>query len=168
MGKGHIKLTVTQEKDLSSEVSNSTPVQMKAIAWRWREYFPLPPRIDIAYRLRENTWNGNTNIELELIGVRLPNQPQILFPLIRTTAIIPFEYKQRRYTCGVFPIDNSLELRIKNTEGKVLAIESGNFTGLLGNSRKDATQIDIFQPHYYDLVRAAIQALETAKKPICD
>lgn len=155
VGKGHIKLTVAQN-------SNAT-VQMKAIAWRWREYFPLPPRIDIAYRLRENTWNSNTNIELELIGVRLPNRLQILFPLRQTTTTIPFEYKQRRYTCGVFPTDSSLELRIKNTEGRVLAIESGNLTGLLGNSRKDAMQVDLFQPHYYNLVRAAIQALEMAK-----
>ena len=168
VGKGHIKLTVTQEKDLSVEKHNNTSVQMKAIAWRWREYFPLPPRLDIAYRLRENTWNGNTNIELELIGVRLPNQPRILFPLIQTSNTIPFEYKQRCYTCGVFPTANSLELRIKNSEGKVLAIESGNLTGLLGNSRKDATQIDLFQPHYYDLIQTAIQALETAKKPMCD
>ena len=155
VGKGHIKLTVAQ--------NNNSPVQMKAIAWRWREYFPLPPRIDIAYRLRENTWNGNTNIELELIGVRLPNQPQILFPLRQTTTTIPFEYKQRRYTCGVFPLDNSLELRIKNTEGRILAIESGNLTGLLGSSRKDATQVDLFQPYYYNLVQAAIQALEMAR-----
>jgi single-stranded-DNA-specific exonuclease len=160
VGKGHIKLTVIQGSDSS--------IQMKAIAWRWCEYFPLPPRIDIAYRLRENTWNGNTNIELELIGVRLPDRPQIFFPFLKTTTIIPFEYKQRRYTCGVFATDNSLELRIKNPEGKVLAIESVNLTGLLGNSRKDATQIDLFQPHYYNLIQAAIQALETANKPIYD
>ncbi|MGL4620052.1 MAG: single-stranded-DNA-specific exonuclease RecJ, partial [Chroococcidiopsis sp.] len=114
-------------------------------------------------RLRENTWNGNTNIELELIGVRLANQPQILFPLRRTSTTIPFEYKQRHYTCGVFSTDNSVELRIKNTEGRVLAIESGNITGLLGNSRKDATPVDLFQPHYYNLVQAAIQALEMTK-----
>jgi single-stranded-DNA-specific exonuclease len=164
IGKGHIKLTVVQEKDLSVGAHSRAPLQqMKAIAWRWREYFPLPPRIDIAYRLRENTWNGNTNIELELIGVRLPNQPQILFPLRRTATTIPFEYKQRRYTCGVFPTNNSLELRIKNTEGRVLAIEAGNLMGLLGSSRKDATQVDLFQPHYYNLVQAAIQALEMAK-----
>ena len=164
VGKGHIKLTVTQEKDLPVGAHSCAPLlQMKAIAWRWREYFPLPPRIDIAYRLRESTWNGNTNIELELIGVRLPERSQIFFLFTKTAAPIPFEYKQRRYTCGVFPTDTSLELRIKNTAGKVLAIESGNFTGLLGNSRKDATQIDIFQPYYYNLVQAAIQALETAK-----
>ena len=35
--------------------------------------------------------------------------------------------------------------------------------GLLGSSRKDATQVDLFQPHYYNLVQAAIQALEMAK-----
>lgn len=62
VGKGHIKLTLTQEK--SKRI-------LRAIAWRWQDYFPLPSRLDIAYSLRENTWNGNTTLELELIGVRL-------------------------------------------------------------------------------------------------
>ena len=66
VGKGHIKLTLTQEK--SKRI-------LKAIAWRWQDYFPLPSRLDIAYSLRENTWNGNTSLELELIGVRRQNHP---------------------------------------------------------------------------------------------
>ena len=65
VGKGHIKLTLLQNID-------NQPFKFKAIAWRWSEYFPLPPRVDIAYRLRENSWNGNTTIELELQGVRVP------------------------------------------------------------------------------------------------
>jgi len=62
VGKGHIKLTLTQEK--SKRI-------LKAIAWRWQDYFPLPSRLDIAYSLRENTWNGNTTLELELVGARI-------------------------------------------------------------------------------------------------
>ena len=62
VGKGHIKLTLTQEK--SKRI-------LKAIAWRWQDYFPLPSRLDIAYSLRENTWNSNTTLELELVGARL-------------------------------------------------------------------------------------------------
>ena len=63
VGKSHIKLTLIQDKP---------PFSIKAIAWRWSEFFPLPQRVDIAYKLRENTWNGNTSIELELLSVRLP------------------------------------------------------------------------------------------------
>ncbi|WP_283763219.1 single-stranded-DNA-specific exonuclease RecJ [Roseofilum halophilum] len=62
VGKGHIKLTLTEEK--SKRI-------LKAIAWRWQDYFPLPSRLDIAYSLRENTWNGNTTLELELVGARI-------------------------------------------------------------------------------------------------
>ncbi len=65
VGKGHLKLTVCQNLD-------GQQWKIKAIAWRWREYFPLPSRLDIAYKLRENHFNGNTTIEMELIGARLP------------------------------------------------------------------------------------------------
>lgn len=41
-----------------------------AIAWRWGQYYPLPPTIDIAYRLREQSWNGVISLQLELVGLR--------------------------------------------------------------------------------------------------
>ena len=63
VGKGHIKLTLSQ-------TINHQEYKIKAIAWRWGDYFPLPPRLDIAYKLRENYFNGTTSIELELVGVR--------------------------------------------------------------------------------------------------
>jgi single-stranded-DNA-specific exonuclease len=62
VGQNHLKVTVAQAQDPSRCFS--------AIAWRWAEYYPLPAQVDIAYRLRENVWNGETNLELELIGVR--------------------------------------------------------------------------------------------------
>ncbi|MHC5720386.1 MAG: single-stranded-DNA-specific exonuclease RecJ, partial [Nostoc sp.] len=72
VGKGHIKLTIAQTVD-------NQQYKIKAIAWRWGDYFQLPPRVDVAYKLRENYFNGNTTIELELIGVRLPIQLQQFF-----------------------------------------------------------------------------------------
>ena len=156
VGKEHLKVTVAQ-------VNENQLFQIKAIAWRWREYFPLPPRIDIAYRLRENTWNGNTTIELELLGVRLPSQSHLFFPSATTCLKTAFEYKQRRYSCGFFQIDSSAELRIRNAEGTVLAIEAGKNIGLLGNKRENAKIVDIHQPHFYHLVQAALSALEIAK-----
>ena len=152
IGKGHIKLTV----------STDGVTRIKAIAWRWRDYYPLPPRIDIAYKLRENTWNGNTAIELELVGVRVAI-PQVCFsPLAPHSA--KFDYKQRHYTCGFFPTNSFLELRIKNDVGKVLAIQSGQNTGLVGTKRENATSVDLFQPKIYNLVCAALKALEIDKK----
>jgi single-stranded-DNA-specific exonuclease len=65
VGKGHIKLTLGSR-------TNDKRQEIKAIAWRWSDYFPLPSPIDIAYKLRENNFNGNSTIELELLGFRLP------------------------------------------------------------------------------------------------
>lgn len=47
---------------------------IKAIAWRWGEYYPLPEQVDIAYKLKQNEWQGVTSVELELVGVR-PSEP---------------------------------------------------------------------------------------------
>jgi single-stranded-DNA-specific exonuclease len=66
VGQIHLKLTLTQDSSKSED-------SFAAIAWRWGEYYPLPERIDVAYKLRENTWNGQTNLELELVGMRMPS-----------------------------------------------------------------------------------------------
>ena len=63
VGKNHLRLTLAQEDGAT----------IKAIAWRWGDYFPLPPRLDIAYKLQENHWNGESAIELELVGARIPD-----------------------------------------------------------------------------------------------
>lgn len=155
VGKGHLKLTISQF---------SSPEKVKAIAWRWRDYFPLPNRVDIAYRLRENNFNGSKTVELELLGVR---QAKTLAWQTFTARNIPlkaeFYHNQKRYTCGLYPNDSLTELRIRNAEGKVLAVPLGKTTGLLGKTRADATEINILQPPYSTLVETAQIALEKAK-----
>ncbi|XGB44111.1 MAG: hypothetical protein LVS60_00135 [Nodosilinea sp. LVE1205-7] len=67
----HLKL------ELRELHSNTT---LKAIAWRWAEYYPLPATIDVAYKLKQNEWQGVTTLELELVGVRpasSPPQPEV-------------------------------------------------------------------------------------------
>lgn len=66
MGKtrAHMRLLVAEDE-------NPT-VAIKAIGWRMGDYCPIPNRVDIAYKLRLNEWNGNRNIEMELVGIRLP------------------------------------------------------------------------------------------------
>lgn len=164
VGKGHLKLTLAQDNQSvpsnpvslpGCELQPAAPVKLTALAWRWREYFPLPSRVDIAYKLRENTWNGNTAIELELVGMRLS-----------TSALPPsqkaeFYYNKRHYTCSL--VESLNELRIKNPEGKVLAIQKGQRTGLLGVRREEAKLIDVTKPPYYQLVKAATQALGLQK-----
>ncbi|MFN6558895.1 MAG: single-stranded-DNA-specific exonuclease RecJ [Nostoc sp. ChiSLP01] len=152
VGKGHIKLTIAQTID-------GQQYRIKAIAWRWRDYFRLPSRLDVAYKLRENHFNGNTTIELELVGARLPIQVQQFFVSPPTSSSAIFEYNQRKYTCGFYKNGLAAELRIKNPEGKVLAMQPGQLNGLLGTNRQDAKEVDISQPQYDSIIQAALQAL---------
>lgn len=162
VGKGHIKLTVAQD-------NGTQPVKIKAMAWRWRDYFPLPPRVDLAYRLRENTWNGSTTIELELLGVRLPGDSSlgaIFHPLFQSAGLslkAQFHHQQRCYTCGIFQNNSAPELRIRNSQGQVLAVQPGKSTGFLGTKREDAKEVDLSQP-FHNLIQAAFNALETVEK----
>lgn len=158
VGKGHIKSTLCQ-------TIGERHHKIKAIAWRWHDYFPLPKQVDIAYKLRENHFNGNTTIELELLGVRLPERSRSvdlshLFPRVIEKPIkSSFEYNQRRYICGIYPNESSGELRIKNPEGVVLAVELGKNIGLLGANRQEARRVDISQPRYQIIIQAAWNAL---------
>ncbi|MBN3909946.1 MAG: DHH family phosphoesterase [Nostoc sp. NMS1] len=152
VGKGHIKLTIAQTID-------NQDYRIKAIAWRWGDYFRLPPRVDVAYKLRENYFNGNTTIELELIGVRLPIQLQQFFASPPVPSSSTFEYNQRQYTCGFYKNGIEAELRIKNSEGKVLVMQPGHIIGLLGTNRQNAKEVDISQPQYDSIIQAALQAL---------
>jgi single-stranded-DNA-specific exonuclease len=150
----HLKLTLAQN-------IGSQRTTIKAIAWRWSQYYPLPAKIDIAYRLQENIWNGNTTIEIELLGVRNSTESPSQSPIALVKA--EFYHNQKRYTCGLYPNDSLTELRIRNAEGKVLAIPLGKTTGLLGKTREDAREINILQPSFSTLVEAAQIALEKAK-----
>ncbi|MEH2081818.1 MAG: DHH family phosphoesterase [Nostoc sp.] len=152
VGKGHIKLTVAQTID-------NQQYKIKAIAWRWGDYFHLPSRVDIAYKLRENYFNGNTSIELELIGVRLPIRLQQFFVSPPIQSSTTFEYNQQQYTCGFYKNGIETELRIKNSEGKVLAMQPGHTIGLLGTNRQNAKKVDISQPQYDNIIQAALLAL---------
>ncbi|MEH1884342.1 single-stranded-DNA-specific exonuclease RecJ [Nostoc sp.] len=152
VGKGHIKLTIAQ-------IIDNQDYRIKAIAWRWGDYFRLPPRVDVAYKLRENYFNGNTTIELELIGVRLPIQLQQFFASPPIPSSTTFEYNQRQYTCGFYKNGIGAELRIKNPEGKVLVMQPGHIMGLLGINRQNAKEVDISQPQYDSIIQAALQAL---------
>ncbi|MEM0980850.1 MAG: single-stranded-DNA-specific exonuclease RecJ, partial [Cyanobacteria bacterium P01_H01_bin.58] len=90
--KSHLKLSVANAEGDDA---------IEAIAWRWGDYCPLPNRIDIAYKLKLNEWQGNTKLQLELVGVRPPTpmQPSPVkqsrsAPAIATTAHtlkLPFE-----------------------------------------------------------------------------
>ncbi|MEM7590696.1 MAG: single-stranded-DNA-specific exonuclease RecJ [Cyanobacteria bacterium P01_A01_bin.83] len=157
--QSHLKLTL-QEAD-----SNT---QIKALAWRWGEYCPLPECLDIAYKLKENHWQGNTAIELELVGVRLPQAqasnnitPENLNQKINQSKVqkAVFTENGRPYVCS----KTNQELRIRNDRGHVLAVSKGDRTGLLGKSRDKAKQVDVRKAPYFQLIKAALRAIEEGK-----
>jgi single-stranded-DNA-specific exonuclease len=179
VGKNHLKLTLAQD-------DNNT--EIKAIAWRWGDYYPLPYRIDIAYKLQENVWNGNKNIELELVGARLSNPDVVINRRINDerhalcdegrTPCAPtsastfdfktpcndiketiFEYQGRTYACSWH--ESLGELRITNDRGSILTVKKQKNTGLLINNREISQEIDINQPHYSQLIDTAFTILKS-------
>jgi single-stranded-DNA-specific exonuclease len=155
IGKGHIKLTLSQEQTAENKLAILPKID--AIAWRWGDYFPLPQKVDIAYKLRENTWNGHTAVELEIVGMRLP-QP-VVNPSPKMTTQATFYYRDRQYVCSLVPFNSGQELRIKNAQGEVLAIQLGSSTGLLGKTRDQAKTIDLSHPYFQGLILTAYQSL---------
>ncbi len=150
VGKNHLKLTLAED---------DSEVEFKAIAWRWGEYFPLPNRLDFAYKLRENYWNGNANLELEIVGVRLPQFEMITEEVPSVTSpLTKFSFNGRTYTCSL--LNSANELKIINDRGKVLLIGKGKKIGVLGINTDNSQGVDVTKPPYYQLVKAALEALQ--------
>ena len=153
IGKGHIKLTVSQDGEMPGTTRKFT-----AIAWRWGDYYPLPNYLDLAYRLRTNDWNGDISLELELVGIR---KPQAI------AASIAFLHNKRQYHCDVLQQKTGKQLRICNGQGKELLVQQGQKMGTLSQKQCEPTQVSVCKPsHYYDLIKTALSALETASQSL--
>jgi len=63
VGQTGLKLLLRQETPAGRR-------DLKAIAWGWAEYCPLPSPLDVAFKLQENEWQGKVSVELALLGVR--------------------------------------------------------------------------------------------------
>ncbi|XHU95427.1 MAG: single-stranded-DNA-specific exonuclease RecJ [cyanobacterium endosymbiont of Rhopalodia gibba] len=145
VGKNHLKLGISQNDYNQAEID--------AIAWRWGEYFPLPRVVDIAYKLTENCWNGNSKIELDIVGIRLP-----LSPLSASDYKLKiFQYQGRNYQCSFSKTEK--ELKIINDKGKMLVVKRGQRQGFLGTTRENSQKVDITQPRYLNLIKAAMEIL---------
>jgi single-stranded-DNA-specific exonuclease len=155
IGKGHLKVTLSQDEGMGQTVLGQPPKKITAIAWRWGDFYPLPPRMDIAYRLRTNEWNGEVSLELELVGGRAA-----------TAASERAEFVQgdRCYACRLVAIDQGKELRIRNPEGKVLTVQQGQRIGQLTHPSTESTEVDVCQPPYFALIKAALDALGIEKE----
>ena len=139
VGKGHLKFTVDTPE---------FPQGIKAIAWRFGDYFPLPKYLDIAYKLKENNWKDSHSIELEVISVRLPVAAQTY----------KFNYQERDYDCSIS--DDRERLTIVNTQGQALVVNKGQKVAELVSSVAPIQTIDITKTYYFDLIKTAMQVLQ--------
>ncbi|HEY9809886.1 MAG TPA: single-stranded-DNA-specific exonuclease RecJ [Halomicronema sp.] len=154
VGDNHLKVT------LSQQLPNGNYVRIQAMAWRWGEYFPLPLRVDVAYRLTENNWQGNTNLEIEIIGLRLPQETTEKNGLSAPLAKAEFYYENMKYNCALYAKNSAQELRIKTPEGKVLAVEKGGKVGIFGTNRENAMPVDVTKKQFFNLIKSAMAALQ--------
>lgn len=152
--KDHLKLTLQEA---------NSDIQIKALAWRWGEYCPLPEYLDLAYKLQENHWQGNTSIELELVGVKLPetapnNNIEPITKPVKNNNVqkAVFTHNSRIYYCS----KGIKELRIRNDKGYILAVSQGDRVGLLGRSRDEAKEVNVTQAPYFQLIKAALKAIK--------
>ncbi len=56
---GHLQLELAQGEH-----------RLRAMGWRWQGSATLPARVDVAYRLRLDQWQGEERLQLELVGLR--------------------------------------------------------------------------------------------------
>jgi single-stranded-DNA-specific exonuclease len=140
VGKGHLKFTVDTPE---------FPKGIKAIAWRFGDYFPLPRYLDIAYKLKENNWKDMRAIELEVISVRLPVAAQTY----------KFNYQERDYDCSMSP--DKARLTIVNSQGQALVVNKGQKVAELIGVRA-VESIDITKPYYFQLIKTAMQVLQVS------
>ena len=56
---GHLQLELVQGEH-----------RLRAMGWRWQGPANLPARVDAAYRLRLDQWQGQERLQLELVGLR--------------------------------------------------------------------------------------------------
>lgn len=71
-----------------------------------------------------------------------------------------FYFDHRIYICSLVQVNFIKELKIKNPQGFVLAVKQGQKIGLLGKNRHNAKKVDVSQLHFYNLIKAAMNALE--------
>jgi single-stranded-DNA-specific exonuclease len=147
------RLTQGGHLQLSLQQGDHPPIA--GIAWRWSDFFPLPTTLDVAYRLKENRWNGRVTLQLEIQGVRISRQTGSAAQPDRD-----FRYAERDYCCRFDTVGQTLHLVITNAQGDRLRLQRGALTAQLSRRNRVET-IDVRQPFFRELILMARQTLET-------
>jgi single-stranded-DNA-specific exonuclease len=148
-----VEQRLTQGGHLQVKLQQGAHPPVAGIAWRWGEFFPLPNCLDVAYRLKENRWNGKVSLQLEILGVRSA----------AATSPAPeggccFRYGEREYVCWLNPVGQTVYLEVTNAQGDRLCWQEGAATAQLFRKAGQET-IDARLPFFRDLLLAARQAL---------
>lgn len=149
--KTHLKLAIADE---GGDI-------VEAIAWRWGSYCPLPSRLDIAYKLKLNEWQGNTTIQLEIVGVRppaqlsSPAQPSSQPSLARTSLSPTLKLPLEGNATATMTAERSPQSVVREVSPEVAALPQGDrsavdsFYGDIGSSKatKSVSQANFFYSH---------------------
>ena len=96
---GHLQLELEQDG-----------ARRRAIGWRWQgELEAIPPRVDVAYRLQRNRWQGRETLQLELVGLRAHPGSEVVL-----------QRRQRLYWCR----RQGDRLVVRNAAGQELCSDS--------------------------------------------
>jgi single-stranded-DNA-specific exonuclease len=148
--ESHLKITID---------SPDFPRGIKGVGWRWAEYYPLPDRLDIAYKLRENKWKGQSNIEIELVSARAVNtsesrSPKVQSELSNTVVPCSFSFQEREYQCELAPDGQSL--KIWNNSGHTLTAIKGRKTATLATPTQGLKEVSVKEPYFFQLIKTAM------------
>jgi single-stranded-DNA-specific exonuclease len=111
------------------------------MAWNWQGDSTLPERLDIAYRLRLDRWQGQERLQLDLVALRASGGDEVVL-----------QRCERTYWCQ----RQGELLLIRNAAGEELRIA---LTQALGADELDEEHPCLVHPYVRGLARDAAQAL---------
>jgi single-stranded-DNA-specific exonuclease len=127
---GHLQLELEQDGR-----------RLRAMAWNWQGDSTLPERLDIAYRLRLDRWQGQERLQLDLVALRASGGDEVVL-----------QRCERTYWCQ----RQGELLLIRNAAGEELRIA---LTQALGAVELDEEHPRLVHPYVRGLARDAAQAL---------
>ncbi|WP_416238328.1 single-stranded-DNA-specific exonuclease RecJ [Synechococcus sp. CCY9202] len=105
---GHLELELRQGE-----------AALRAIAWRWQGEAVVPPRVDVAFQLRNNRWQGTERLQLELVALRPSGAEEVLLQRAHRT------YRCRRQGEAVLICNAAGEKLLSLPDGRLTDADSG-------------------------------------------
>ena len=130
---GHLQLTLAQGQG-----------RIRAMAWRWQGPKHQPAVVDVAYRLRNNRWQGEERLQLEVVALRASGGEEICL-----------QRRQRLYWCR----RHGDGLMIRNGSGEEVRATPAAGPGQAFNLADSGNHPQSSHPYLRSLVQDAAMAL---------